>query len=119
MKATKTHQTCSWKGASGTGYKFFIYTLPATFDPNQDGNYIYAKKNTAGQWVPIYIGEGDLSERSGAGHHKVLCIRQEGATHFHCHLNPDERKRLAEEVDLLACYTNAYAPHGCNERPGG
>ena len=119
MTATTTLLTCIWTGASGTGYKFFIHALPATFKPNQDGNYIYAKKNMAGQWSPIYIGEGDLSQRSGAGHHKASCIQQKGAMHFHCHLNPDERERRSEEADLLARYTNAYTPSGCNEKPGG
>ena len=119
MSATKTLPTCTWTGASGTGYKFLIYALPVTFDPNQDGNYIYTKRNVAGQWVPIYIGEGDLSARSGSGHHKATCIRQKGATHFHCHLNAGEQSRRSEEADLLAGYTNAYAPTGCNEKPGG
>ena len=119
MTATKTRPTCTWAGASGTEYKFFIHALPSTFNPNQDGNYIYAKKNTGGRWVPIYIGEGDLSERSGGGHHKALCIQQKGATHFHCHLNTSELNRRAEERDLLDRYGNASVPTGCNEKPGG
>lgn len=119
MTTTKAPPTCTWMGRSGTDYQFFIYALPASFDPAQDGNYIYAKKNAEGRWVPVYIGQGDLGERCGATHHKAACIRKKGATAFHCHLNGDENRRRAEEADLLARYTNAYEPQGCNERLGG
>ena len=120
MSGTRTKRaTCVWKGASGTEYTYSIWKLPASLNPGQDGNYIYAKKNAKGRWVPVYIGEGDLAERSGPGHHKAHCIRQKGATHFHCHLKAGAAARRAEEADLLGRYTNAYAPNGCNEQPGG
>jgi len=48
--------TCEWAGASGTRYTYFVYALPASFGPNQPGNYIYAKTDAAGKWVPVYIG---------------------------------------------------------------
>lgn len=108
----------NWTGKSGKKYSYFVYSLPASFAPNQPGNYIYAKRDAQGYWVPIYIGEGDLNDRAN-NHHQALCIRQKGATHFHCHKNGAERERLAEEADLLANYTLAYQPTGCNERPGG
>ncbi len=110
--------TCVWVGASNTEYTFHIFPLPVTFDPNQDGNYIYARLSERGKWVPIYIGEGDLADRA-TNHHKAACIRAKGATHFHCHLNPNHAARRTEEADLLARYTNAYYPTGCNERRGG
>jgi len=113
------HPTCIWNGASGTAYTYYIWQLPTKFDPNQDGNYIFSKKNTEGRWVPIYIGEGDLTTRVGESHHQATCIKNKGATHLHVHLNSSERTRVAEEVDLLARYTNAYKPGGCNEKPGG
>jgi len=68
--------------------------------------------------VPIYIGEGDLKDRS-ENHHQAGHIGQKRATHFHCHLNRSKESRLNEESDLLAHYTNAYQPTGCNERTGG
>jgi len=74
--------------------------------------------NTAGQWVPVYIGQGDLKDRA-TNHHQARCIQQKGATHFHCHKNDLESNRLAEERDLLGNYTQAYQPIGCNERFGG
>ena len=114
-----TARTCKWIGASGAEYVHYVYALPATFDPSQDGNYVYAKTNAEGLWVPIYIGEGDLATRASASHHQAACIKRKVATHFHCHLNPDERARRHEEVDLLGRYSNAYQPGGCNEKAWG
>jgi hypothetical protein len=112
------HPICNWIGESGTSYKFYIWDLPVSFNENQNGNYIYSKKNTEGKWVPVYIGQGDLKDRS-EHHHKATCISSKGATHIHVHLNSKEADRLAEERDLLERYTNAYAPAGCNEKEGG
>jgi hypothetical protein len=113
------HPTCIWTGASGAAYTYYIWQLPANFDPNQEGNYIFPKKNTEGRWVPIYIGEGDLAARVSDSHHQGACIKNKGATHAHVHLNGTEKARQAEEADLLARYTNAYKPNGCNEKLGG
>jgi hypothetical protein len=110
--------SCVWTGKSGTKYTFWIYSLPASFDPNQPGNYIYTKMDSQGYWQPIYIGQGDLNDRAN-NHHQAMRLRQKGATHFHCHKNVSEQSRLAEESDLLAMYTQAYAPIGCNDRTGG
>ena len=110
---------CDWTGASGQQYEYEIWTLPAERDLKPDGNYIYARRNQGGRWVPIYIGEGNLAERASDSHHKARCIKQKGATHFHCGLNSTLAARRAEEQDLLARYRNAYQPNGCNERPGG
>jgi aromatic ring hydroxylase len=110
---------CTWLGASGREYAYDIFENPPNFSPNQDGNYIYAKKNESGHWVPIYIGEGCLSERCCDNHHKAKAIAQKGATHVHAHLNSVETARKSEEKDLLGRYTNAYESHGCNDRLGG
>jgi hypothetical protein len=110
---------CIWTGKSGTGYTYFIHPLPVNFDANQDGNYIYTKQNSQGLWVPIYIGQGDLRDRVSDNHHQAACIKKKGATHVHGRLNPKEKERIAEESDLLANYTNAYTPNGCNEKEGG
>ena len=111
--------SCNWKGASGKVYTHYIYALPYSFNEDQDGNYIYAKTNSNNAWVPIYIGQGDLGNRIGSQHHKADCIQSKGATHVHVHLNSNEQSRLDEESDLLARFTNAYAPDGCNEKLGG
>jgi hypothetical protein len=111
--------TCQWIGASGTRYTYYIFPLPALIGSRQIGNYIYAHSNAPGQWVPLYIGEGDLADRASGSHHHAKCIKRKGATHFHCHLNSSPEERRAEERDLLANHQNAYQPGGCNERPGG
>ena len=106
--------TCNWTGGSGQVYTYHVYELPASFDPNQPGNYIYAKVSPDKKWVPIYIGQGDLHDRCDPNvHHKGACIRQKGSTHFHCHLNDSEEARKAEEADLLASNAEAYDPTGC------
>jgi hypothetical protein len=110
--------TCDWTGGSGKIYRYWVYTLPATFDPDQQGNYIYAKIDTQGYWQPIYIGQGGLNDRAN-NHHQAQCIQRKGATHFHCHKNAAEHVRLAEETDLLSHYAQSFQPTGCNERPGG
>jgi len=113
-----TKDTCDWDGASGTSYTYHVYSLPYTFKPNQDGNYIFAKliNNT---WHPVYIGQGDLGDRVGPSHHQWGCIISKGATHVHTHLNASRKNREFEEANLLQNYQNAYAPDGCNERTGG
>ena len=110
--------TVNWTGWSGRVYQYYVYPLPVNLNPNQEGNYIFAKQDSMGRWVPIYIGQGNLSERAN-NHHQAACIRNKSATHFHCHLNASENDRIAEEAALLKRYTQAYQPVGCNERPGG
>jgi hypothetical protein len=110
---------CSWTGVSGRVYPYFIHSLPVSFNPNQDGNYIFSRETSPGKWSPIYIGEGDLSSRVSGAHHQAACMMMKGATHVHAHLNGSEDARKAEERDLLANYTIAYRPNGCNEKLGG
>ena len=61
--------TCTWTGASGTKYTYYIHKLPVSFQEAY-GNYIYSKASAEpNRWLPIYIGEGDLADRIGNGHH--------------------------------------------------
>jgi len=105
-----------WIGASKRRYRYFVYTLPRSFDKNQDGNYIYAKKDLNGNWVPIYIGEGNLETHASDRLHQIKCIESKGATHIHAHLRSDEKARKAEEEDFLNNHPDVYAPIGCNEK---
>jgi hypothetical protein len=97
-----TDPICSWTGASGVSYVYYIRPRGSALAPNQMGNYICAKKNSEGQWVPVYIGQGDLS--ASGSQQRLLDSR--GATHVHMHLTTTEEARLAEERDLLARYPN-------------
>lgn len=110
-------ETVIWPGASGTKYKYWVYELPANLKA-MDGNYIYCKRNARG-WEAIYIGEGNLKDRSGGNHHRSDCIDRKGATHIHAHLQVGPKARKAEESDLLALHTEAYVPSGCNKKEGG
>jgi hypothetical protein len=112
-------ETCDWIGKSGIKYTHSIYARHPGINEGQDGNYIYAKKNQDGLWVPVYIGQGDLSKRATTDHHRIRCIDTKGATHVHLHLNAKKEDRLAEEQDLLANYANALTPDGCNVSPTG
>ena len=113
-----SRDTCVWHGASGTSYTYYVYTRHPSIADGTLGNYIYAKV-VNGYWVPIYIGQGDLSNRATRDHHRIQCIDSKGATHVLMHTSSREADRLAEERDLLANYPQAYVPQGCNVKPGG
>ena len=70
-----------WIGATGMRYIYLVNILPKPIPGDHDGNYIFAKKNATGDWIPIYIGEGNLTDRLSDSHHQAACIRQKGATH--------------------------------------
>jgi hypothetical protein len=113
-------EKCTWTGASGTDYIYFVYPRGTVVDQGKDGNYVYTKKTADGKfWTPVYFGEGDLSARAGKNHHRSDCIDTKGATHVHMRLNASKDARRAEEQDLLARFTNALTPNGCNISPTG
>lgn len=92
---------CNWHGQSGKTYSYYIYEIGEEFK-EVPGNYIFAKETEPRTWEAVYIGQtGDLNERFD-DHHKMPCIRQNGATHIHTHeSSPDESVRQAEETDLI------------------
>jgi hypothetical protein len=112
-------ETCTWIGASGKEYKYYIYKRHPQINKGEEGNYIYAKVSSNRHWVPVYIGQGDLFVRATGNHPQIECIDRKGATHIHVHLNSEEMDRLAEKKDLLANYPNVYTPNGCNVPEGG
>jgi|SRR6516225_9592845 len=56
--------SCTWTGASGKKYIYEIHERHPKLAPNEAGNYIYAKMDEHRRWVPIYIGEGNLTQRA-------------------------------------------------------
>lgn len=96
-----TEKTIEWTGQSGTKYRYWVYPL-GTGMKEAPGNYVFTRETEPLKWRPIYIGQtGDLSERFD-NHHKMPCIRQNGATHIHTHTSSaDEATRKAEEDDLI------------------
>lgn len=109
-------QTCTWTGASGRKYVYDVYRRHPDVTPNQAGNFIYAKMDEHKRWVPVYIGQGDLTQRAAAERGRAACIDARGATHVHLHVSFDKEDRLAEEKDLLNNFPQAYVPDGCNEK---
>jgi len=93
--------TIKWLGQSGKEYTYWIYKVGTTFE-SAPGNYIFAKETKPNTFKPIYVGQtADLGERFD-NHHKMPCIRQNGATHIHVHKNTEgEPARLSEEADLV------------------
>lgn len=98
-------QTINWLGQSGEKYLYHIYDLGTQMDA-VPANYIFARQTEAGRYVPIYIGQtADISERFD-NHHKMPCIRKNGATHICTHKSStNEKERKAEEADLIAYWS--------------
>ena len=97
--------TCTWTGASGQPYQYWIYPIGAGWK-NAPGNYIFAKETSPGKWTPVYIGETeDLSQRL-PNHDKLPLVARYGGTHIHAHTSaPSAVVRRAEEEDLIKNYS--------------
>ena len=113
------HLTCTWTGTSSRKYVYEINARHPKLSPNEPGNYIYAKMDEHRRWVPIYIGEGNLTQRAATDPRCVECIDEKGANHVHLYVNYDRDDRETEVKDLLENFPGAYAPDGCNEKKGG
>ena len=92
--------TCNWPGTSGKTYAYEVFPIGHSLKA-EAGNYIYAKLNTQGLWVPLYIGETEDLDSRVATHEKRECVKRNGGTHIHAHLTPGDRSiRLNEETDI-------------------
>jgi hypothetical protein len=81
-------------------YNYWVYPINTTFK-DEPGNYIYARRNPAGKWEALYIGESSsLGQRLASLEVERTAIRF-GATHILAHLNSDEHARKNEETDLI------------------
>lgn len=69
--------------------------------------------------MPVYIGEGNLTQRAATDPRCIECIDEKGANHVHLYVNYDRDDRETEVKDLLENIPRAYAPDGCNEKNGG
>ncbi len=83
------HLTCTWTGASGNKYICEIYARHPKLVPNDPGNFTHAKMDEHKRWLPVYIGEGHLTQRAGPNPRDVECIDAKGATHIYVHVNYD------------------------------
>jgi len=96
-------------GASGTKYNFDVYSIDTKFD---DVGAVYfftkrIKKDGQDKYTHtkhIYVGQtGDLSERF-EDHHKMPCIKKNGANCICIHVESNASKRTEIESDLIAAY---------------
>jgi hypothetical protein len=109
-----------WTGQSGTTYTFVVAPWPALLDEGYVvGNYICARRTALGEWIPVYVGEGDLASPHVDTHRCFDLLQERGVTHFHCHINDDADARRREARDLLSRHTLAVMPTGCNEPLAG
>ena len=92
---------CNWTGASGKTYEYEIFLIGINWN-DVAGNYIFAKQSSPGRWESIYIGETESFKDRLPNHNELPCIRRNGGTHIHAHVNSNSRARLDEEADLLA-----------------
>ena len=97
----------TWTGKSGTRYVYKAFGLETSWN-DVPGNYIFARKNAAGKWVALYIGEtGSLKDRLTplSSHEKWPCAQRNGVTHIHARTNNSgAQARRNEEADLIALY---------------
>ena len=100
-------------------YVYEIHRRHPLLPPNEPGNFIYARRDNNKRWLPVYIGEGNLTQCAGPDSRSVECIDAKGATHIHVHVNYAHDNRVAEVNDLLENYPEAYAPDGCNRKESG
>jgi hypothetical protein len=109
----------TWTGASGKKYGFVDYTLNTVFTDEIEGNYVFAKPGAVQNRIKaVYIGEGVLKDRIEFRiHQKEILDKQ--CDRVCVMINRDESLRKEIETDLLAANPDAYAPIGCNIKPGG
>jgi len=95
-------ETIMWEDASGNKHKYWIYDFGYDSFAAVPANYIFAKETSPQYYKPIYIGQtGNISDRFD-NHHKMDCIKRNGATHIHAHKSSsDEETRCEEESDLI------------------
>jgi hypothetical protein len=90
----------NWPGESGQEYPYTIYQINTAF-PMSPGNFIYARQNEDGGWVPIYIAQTRNLGQRLEGHVTVNDAIQNGATHIHAHFDTvGQAARCSEERDL-------------------
>ena len=101
-------QKITLEGQSGKHYDYWVYPINTTFK-DEPGNYIYAKRNSAGKWQLVYIGQtSSLSQRLASHEKEQSVVRHGGATHILAHLSVSATARRAEEEDLIRNYSPRY-----------
>jgi len=96
--------TATFEGASGTKYRFNVYTLDTEFE-NFGAVYAFTrrtkKEDGTGTHTFLYIGEsGELGDRI-SGHEKWSCVQEHKGNCICVHEESSSKTRLKKEADLL------------------
>ncbi len=90
-----------WPGQSGKEYQYEVHPIDTAFQA-LPGNYIYAKQDEEGQWIPLYIAQSRDMRQHLEGHEKLQDALENGATHVHTDFSAaSQAARCSEERDLI------------------
>ena len=78
----------------------------------REGNYIFTRRDSAGEWRPVYIGSGAFAACDVSRHPQREVIERGGATHFHFHAVGDALEQDAEKDDILAAHSGVMSAEG-------
>jgi len=91
----------SWPGQSGKEYPFEVQPLDAVFRA-LPANFVYARQDEEGNWIPIYMAQTRDMHQRLEGHVSLDDAISNGATHIHVHYcTAGQAARCTEERDLL------------------
>lgn len=93
-------------GQSGKTYKYRVYEMGTKFK-QVPANYVVLKKSaTRDKWGLVYAGETDDLSVRFEEHPKILCMRNNDASHIAVHGGSQERTvRLQEVSDIIEKWT--------------
>lgn len=96
--------TIIFKGRSGTEYTYwFLNSFEPSAIKDDGGNYVFLKRLSNGNYVPLYFGETNSLRDRLPGHEVWPNAVRHGATDIACHTEPaGASARRAEEADLIA-----------------
>lgn len=120
----------SFYGASSAEYSYRVFSQNFKPEDNQFYNYIFASLSSEGNWIPVFIGQGDLKQYlSDQAHVREVALTSvthvsdqahirevalTNVTHVLAHMSPDERQRRMEALDMLASHPQAHEFTGRN-----
>ena len=93
-----------FQGASGTTYRFEVYTLDTSLS-NSGAVYAFSRRTVnerdKGKHKLVYIGQAKELKDQIAYHEKWPCLERYGVNCICVHPERDEHARLRKEGDLL------------------
>lgn len=101
-----------WAGSAGKTYRYwFVTDTTGAGLSREGGNYMFVRNTSGNLWLPVYIGiAADLRDRV-MKHEMWAPAAKAGATRVMAHLQPDVKKREAEEKDLIARWNPSLNTH--------